>query len=344
MSVDVPSDPSREERATSPDVQAVPDARREWTRKALARYGVIVVIAITFAIFSVLRPSAFFTALTIKGILRDCAPLMIASLGITFVLVMDDYDLSVGGLISLCATVVVVLMSSAYVGLNYIVAIALTLVIGVALGLLNGVLVSYLRLPAFILTIAMGTVFTGAGLQIVGSQSVYQGIPQAFINIASGTFLGFSNQVFIGVVILAIAYVALHHTEAGRYMYALGGNSEAARLSGLRVRVLRTAGFAIVGLAAAIAGILINSEAGAANPDTGVGLLLPAYAAAFLGSSMFRVGRFSALGTAVGAFYLQMIGTGLTILSLSGPVVQMIQGGILVGAIGVARMSKATDA
>ena len=137
-------------------------------------------------------------------------------------------------------------------------------------------------------------------LQIVNSQSVYQGISQSFINLASGSWLGFSHQVFIGVGVLIVAHLFLRHTEYGRHMYAIGGNPEAARLSGLRVRLLRTIGFGIVGVSAAISAILINSEAAAANPNTGIGLLLPAYAAAFLGSSMFRVGVFTPLGTALG--------------------------------------------
>jgi ribose transport system permease protein len=314
------------------------------TQRQVARYGVPLAIVATFAVFSGLRPDSFFTALTIKGILRDCVPLMILALGITTVLAMNDYDLSVGGLTSLCATTVVVLLSTQYVGLTYGVAIILTLAIGALLGIANGVLIAYVRLPSFILTIASGTVFAGLALEIVNSQSVYQGISNGFINIASGNFLGFSHQVYIGILVLVVAHLFLRHTEYGRYMYAIGGNAEAARLSGLRVRMLRAMGFGIVGLTAAIAAILINSEAGAANPNTGNGLLLPAYAAAFLGSSMFRVGVFTPLGTALGDLYLQIIGTGLTILNLTGPVVQMIQGGILVAAILVSRLSRTKDA
>ena len=111
----------------------------------------------------------------------------------------------------------------------------------------------------------------------------------------------------------------------------------------MRVRRLRAIGFALVGATAAVAGILINSAAGAANPNTGIGLLLPAYAAAFLGSSMFRVGVFTPLGTALGALYLQIIGTGLTILNLAGPLVQMIQGSILVAAVLVSRLTRAEE-
>jgi ribose transport system permease protein len=322
---------------------APPATRLPTIKKQIARFGVPLAIVATFVVFSVLRPDSFFTELTIKGILRDCIPLMIVSLGITTVLAMNDYDLSVGGMISLCATTVVVLLSTAEVGLHYVVAIVLTIAIGGALGLANGVLIAYVGLPSFILTIATGTVLAGLALQIVDSQSVFEGIPNGFIEIASGTFLGFSHQVYIGLAVLVLAQLFLRHTEYGRYMYAIGGNPEAALLSGVRVRMLRMVGFGIVGVTAAIAGILINSQAGAANPNTGVGLLLPAYAAAFLGSSMFRVGVFTPLGTALGALYLQIIGTGLTILNLTGPVVQMIQGGILIGAILVSRLTRSEE-
>jgi ribose transport system permease protein len=232
---------------------------RATIKKQVARFGVPATIVATFVVFSVLRPDSFFTALTIKGILRDCVPLMIVSLGITAVLAMNDYDLSVGGMISLCATTVVVLLSTAEVGLPYGIAILLTIGLGGLLGLANGVLIAYVRLPSFILTIATGTVFAGLGLEITESQSVFEGIPNGFIEIAGGTFLGFSHQVFIGLGVLLLAQLSLRHTEYGRYVYAIGGNPEAARLSGVRVPMLRAIGFGMVGVTAAIAGILINS-------------------------------------------------------------------------------------
>jgi ribose/xylose/arabinose/galactoside ABC-type transport system permease subunit len=149
------------------------------TRAFLARYGVILAMVATFAAFSLLRPDAFFTAFMMKAILRDCAPLLIASLGITFVLVMNDYDLSIGGLTALLATTCVLLVSESYVGLPTPVAILATIALGGALALTNGILIAYINLPSFILTIAMGTVFTGVGLQLTGSGSIYQGIRRA---------------------------------------------------------------------------------------------------------------------------------------------------------------------
>jgi ribose transport system permease protein len=304
----------------------------------IARYGAVLAIVTTFAIFSVLSPDAFFTVLTMKAILRDCVPLLVVALGITVVLAMNDFDLSVGGLVSLCATLVAVLISTSYVGLNYVAAIVLTLAAGCALGLANGVLIAYLKMQSFILTIATGTIFAGVGLQIVNSQSVYTGIDPAFVKLGSGTLLGFSNQVYIGAAALIVVQLLLRSTHIGRYMYAIGGNAEAARLTGLRVRLLKAAGFGIVGLSAALGGILLTSLAGASNPGTGAGLLLPSYAAAFLGSSIYRIGLFTPIGTALGALYLQIVGTGLVILNISGDLVMIVQGGILAAAVLAARL------
>jgi ribose transport system permease protein len=318
----------------------VPAASGASVRRFLSRYGVILAMVATFVVFSLLRPDSFFTWFMIKAILRDCAPLLIAALGITFVLVMNDYDLSVGGLTALLSTTAVLLVSTEYVNLGTPVAVVATILLGGALAFANGVLISYVKLPSFILTIAMGTVFTGLGLQLTGSASIYQGIPASYAAMASGRTLGLSNQVYVALIVLIIAHVFLRHTEAGRYMYAIGGNPEAARLSGVRVKLLKAAGFGIVGIAAAITALLLTSQANAANPNTGLGLLLPAYAAAFLGSSMFRFGTFTAVGTAIGALFLQIIGSGLTILNLSGPLIQIIQGGILAAAIFLSRFNR----
>lgn len=306
----------------------------------LADYGVLLIMVVTFVAFSILRPDSFLTLFLIKSMLRDCVPLMVAALGITFVLVMNDYDLSVGGLTALLATTVVLLVSDSYAGLGTVTGVFLTIAIGGLLAFMSGVLIAYAGLPSFILTIALGTVATGVGLQLTNSRSLYEGIPESYAAIASGTVYGLSNQIFIGLGILFLCHVFLRHTEPGRYMYAIGGNPEAARLSGVPVRFLKAFGFGLVGIAAAISAILLTSQANAANPNTGLGLLLPAYAAAFLGSSVFRSGLFTPLGTALAALYLQVIGSGLTILNLSGPLIQIIQGGILVAAIGLARLNR----
>jgi ribose transport system permease protein len=306
-------------------------------RRRIARSSVIASMLVVFLVFCVLRPSSFFTQLTIESIFRDSTPLFIVALGLTFVLVVDDFDLSAGGLVALCSTFVAMMMSTQYLGLNLWVAILLTLALGAVAGLVNGILIAYFRVPSIIWTIAMATVYAGIGLQLTNSSPIFEGIPGQFNTIISGTVFGLSRHVLIGLVLLVLAHVFLRHTTSGRYLYAIGGNPEASRLAGVRVDLQKCLTYVVVGLTAAVTAVLLTSEAGAANPNTGLGLLLPAYAAAFLGSSMFRPGLFTPIGTALGAVYLQVIGTGLTILNLSGPIVQIVQGAILGAAVLLAR-------
>jgi ribose transport system permease protein len=306
----------------------------------LAKYGVILSMVATFAAFSAAEPESFFTVLTLKAILRDAAPLLIVALGATVVLVMNEFDLSIGGALGFAGTIAVMLVSDAHAGLPVVLGLIIALAFGAALGLVNGVLVSYAGASSFIVTIAMGTLYQGADLRVLNQRTIFEGIPDAYTSIASGRILGLSNQVFVALAVLVAVYVFLEHTEIGRYMYAIGGNAEAARLAGIRVRGLRALGFAIVGVCTAAGAILVSAQAGAANPNSGLGFLLPAYAAAFLGSTMWRPGVFTAIGTLLGALFLQIIGTGLTILNLTGPVVLMTQGGILVAAILLSRVGR----
>lgn len=306
----------------------------------IAQYGVILAMVLTFIIFSILRPDSFFTLLTMKAILRDAAPLMIVAVGATFVLAVNDFDLSLGGITAMTAVVAIMAVSSQYLGLPPALAVVVALCAGALLGLVNGALVAYLKVPSIILTIAMGTVFTGISLQMAGSKTIYEGVPAPYLKIAGGNFLGFSSQVWVALALLLAAYITLNHTVWGRHMYAIGGNPVAASLSGIRVNALKMTAFVVAAASAALSAVLLTSQVGNVNPNTGVGQLLPAYAAVFLGASIFRGGTFSVLGSALGALYLQMIGTGLILMSLSNPIVQITQGGILAAAIILSRTSR----
>lgn len=308
------------------------------TGQLAGKYAVIAAMVVTFIAFSIAKPDSFLTWLTIKSILRDAAPLLIVALGITVVLIVSEFDLSVGGLAGLMGTLAVVGVSGAHLGLPVWLAVLMTLAVGALLGTLNGALIAYLGASSFIVTLGMGTVFNGIDDQVLGSNTIYEGIPAGYGSIASGSQFGISNQVFIALGVALLLGVLLRQFEFGRYLYAIGGNREATRLSGIRVRALTLSAFAVSGLCVAAAGLLVSSQAGSANANSGLGFLLPAYAAAFLGSAMWRLGSFTVVGTILGALFLQIIGTGLTLFSISGALVAIIQGSILVAAVLVSRL------
>jgi ribose transport system permease protein len=317
---------------------AVPARSRDGAAAIVSRYGLIAAMILTYVGFAVALPHSFFTLLTMKSILSNAAPLLIVAVGVTVVLVVNDFDLSVGGLAGLCSTLAVVGVSGVKLGLPVGVAVVLTIIAGGLFGLVNGIMIAYVGASSFIVTLAMGTLYNGLDTQILGSNTIYQKIPAGFGSIATGSFLGLSHQVYVGLVVALGVGGLLWQLEVGRYLYAIGGNREASRLSGVRVRALTAAAFAIAGACVAVAGILVSSQAVSASPNAGLGFLLPAYAAAFLGSSMWRPGTFTVFGTLLGALFLQIIGTGLTLFSLTGAIVSIIQGAILVVSVLLARV------
>jgi ribose transport system permease protein len=249
---------------------------------------------------------------------------------------MTDFDLSLGAMIGLGGTMAVVLMSKSDV--NYVVAILLTLGLGALVGMTNGLAVAYAGASSFVITLAMGTILQGVEYQVSGQQSVFQNIPEAYKSLANAQLLGLSSQVYIALAVFAVLFVLLERSEVGRYMYAIGGNMEAARLAGLPVRRLRVVGFMIGSACAAVSGMLLTSQAGQSTPDLGLPYLLPVFAAVFLGSTAVRVGKFNIMGTLVGAIFLQVISTGLILLELKPAYINIVQGAILAGSVLLARV------
>ena len=304
---------------------------RELARTALARGGVLIAFAIMIGAFSLARPETFPTLDNAESILLNAAPGMIIALGLTVVLAMGDFDLSIGSMVGLAAGAAVAMMVDN--GFDWRVVILLVLGIGAIVGVANGFLVAVLGGNSFIMTLGMATILTGVEYAFTSQAVVFQGVPPQYVEIGAGEWLGLSHQIWIALVVAIVLWVMLDATEPGRFMYAIGGNPEAARLSGIRTRTLRIVGFVIVALAATVVGILISSAGGGYTPNPGQYLLLPAYAGAFLGAACFRPGEFNIPGTVVGVLFLGTIATGLTLLNLQTYLINLVQGAILVVAV-----------
>ena len=311
-------------------------------RLFVAKFGVLIAVVVTIGAFSALKPHIFLTVQNAQSVLSLAAPLAIAALGLTVVLVMGEFDLSFGSMIGLGGAAAIVLMNNHHVA--WPIAIVVALAIGLCAGSVNGLLTAYGGASPFIITLGMGTILTGLEYALTGEQTIYGHLPRAYISLGQSVpFLGINAGVWIAIGVAAVIYVLLERTEVGRYMYATGGNAEAARLSGLAVRRLRLTGFVIVGITAAIAGIVITATSAASYPDIGATYLLPSFAAAFLGSTILRNGQFNALGTVIGVLYLGVISTGLTMFQLSTAVVNIVQGAILIISILLSRLGRQTS-
>jgi ribose transport system permease protein len=346
MSDDVPSpalvldqrqaEPGDEPRAPVPVDQG---SRRSGSFSAAAsRYGLLAAFLLTIVVFSIARPSTFPTGRNLESILTSAAPSLILALGLTVVLVMQDFDLSIGAMIGLASGAATDFMVTN--GVSWFPAVLAVLGIAVIAGLVNGYMVAFLGGSSFIITLAMGTVLTGVEFALTKQNTVFSGFSPSFDNIASKDWLGLSHQIWIAAVVAIIIWLLLDRSEIGRYMYAIGGNTEAARLSGVRVRVLRMLGFVIVAVAAAVVGLLLTSQSASYAPNIGTSYLLPAFAAVFLGAAVFRPGEFNVAGTIIGVLFLGVIQTGLTMLDLATYMINLVQGGILVTAVLVSRLGQ----
>jgi ribose transport system permease protein len=316
----------------TPQTSARAQVIRDRASTVLSRYGVILAFVLVVVAFSIARPATFPTWTNAREILANAAPQMIIALGLTVVLVMQDFDLSVGAMASLAGGAAVAEMAAH--GMAWQLAILLALGLGILAGIAKGYLIAVLRGNSFIMTLAMGTILTGVEFAFTKDVTIFQGVPAAYVKIASNSILGINNEVWFALAVAILLWVLLDATEAGRFMYAIGGNQEAARLSGIRVRTLRVIGFVIVSLTAALVGILITSGGGGTyTPSFGTYLLLPAYAGAFLGAACFRPGEFNIPGTVVGVALLATISTGLTFLNLQTYLINLVQGAILIAAV-----------
>lgn len=302
------------------------------------KFALPMALLIAITAFSLLRPDAFFSLTNASAVLTLAAPLLIAALGLTVALVLGEIDLSLGSAVGMSGTVAICTMS--FLGWPWPVAILAALVIGIAGGLCIGTIVVMFGANSLIVTLGMGTLFTGLEYMLTDQRTVYDGVSSGYIALGQSSVFGLNLQVWIAVAIAVLCHIFLERTEWGRFMYAAGDNAEASWLAGLPVKTLRIAGFALVGFAAGIAGVLMTAQTASAFSNAGQAYLLPAFAAAFLGSTASPSGRFTAIGTLLAVLFIGVIQTGLTMLQLSTGAINVTQGLLLVGAVLLSRLGR----
>lgn len=305
----------------------------------LERFGLFLALLVTIVFFSILKPQAFFSSANAFSILTLAAPLAIAALGLTVALVLNEIDLSVGSMIGLGGVFAIYLMS--FWSVPWVLAIILALALAICVGLFTGFIVAYAGANSLIVTLGMATLLTGIEFSLTNQRTIYTNIDATYIALGQSSFFSVNLQVWIAAGIAIMTWIFLEKTEAGRYMYASGSNPEAAFLAGVPVRRLRIAGFIVVATCAAISGVLLTAQSASAFSNAGQPYLLPAFASAFLGSTMSPDGRFTVVGTLIAVLFIGVIQTGLTMLQLSTGSINIAQGGLLIAAVLLSRISKA---
>ncbi|WP_406841607.1 substrate-binding domain-containing protein (plasmid) [Streptomyces sp. AHU1] len=297
-------------------------------RRLLLDNGALTALIVLVIALSALSGD-FLTTDNLLNIGVQAAVTAILAFGVTFVIISAGIDLSVGSVAALSSTVLAWTATSA--GVPVWIALLLAVATGIAAGLVNGVLIAYGKLPPFIATLAMLSV--GRGLSLV----ISQGSPIAFPDSVShlGDTLGgwLPVPVLIMIVMGLATAVILRRTYIGRSMYAIGGNEEAARLSGLRVKKQKLAIYALSGLFAAVAGIVLASRLSSAQPQAAQGYELDAIAAVVIGGASLAGGTGKASGTLIGALILAVLRNGLNLLSVSAFWQQVVIGVVIALAV-----------
>ena len=307
-------------------------ARVNW-REIVARFGLVMALVALVIVLSTLS-DRFLTTSNIINVLRQISINAIIAAGMTVVIIGRGIDLSVGSLLALTG---VVGAGLAVGGLPAGFAILAALALGTALGTFNGAFVAYAGIAPFIVTLAGLTIFRGAALAFTDGRPI-SGLPPLFRTIGYGSFLGLPIPVWIMLAFLILTHVILRYTALGRAVYAIGGNEEAARLSGIPVRRVILFTFAYSGMAAALASMVLTGRLNSAQPSAGVMFELDAIAAVVVGGTSLFGGRGGVFGTLIGALIIGVINNGMNLLNVPSFYQQIVKGGVILGALLIERL------
>jgi ribose/xylose/arabinose/galactoside ABC-type transport system permease subunit len=292
------------------------------------RFGTLIGLLFLCAVLWALTPH-FLTISNLLNIVQQTSINAIVAAGMTFVIISGGIDLSVGSIVALSGVVLGTLLQS---GQPVAVAIPAAAAVGIGCGLLNGALVSCGRLPPFIATLGMMSVARGAALVFTEGRPV-SGFGEGFRWLATGKVGFVPAPVIVMLLVYAVAHIVLTRTTFGRYVYAIGGNEEATRLSGVAVRFHKTAIYGVSGLMSAVAAIVLTARLNSAQPIAGMMYELDAIAATVIGGTSLMGGEGSLGGTLVGALIMGVLRNGLNLLGVSSFLQQIVIGAVIVGAV-----------
>lgn len=305
--------------------------KMETVKKILQKYYLFIVLIIVIAFFAV-TSKTFFSVKNLTNILVQNSYLIIATIGISLIMISGGADLSVSyqmGLVS-------VMVGKAILewGVSPAVGVIIGLATGIILGFINGYFTVLLDVHPMVTTLATMTVFQGLAY-IISDSKTYFSFPAEFKAIGQRYIFGNTVPicVIIMVVAVVIAYIMLNHTYFGRYIYAIGGNQEAARLAGINVRIIRILAFIVSGLFVSVSAIVLTARTGSGSAGIAGDAVFSCFTACVLGGISFKGGGGNVLGVVIGTLIIGVLGNGMQMIGLSMYSQYIVKGIILVGAI-----------
>lgn len=306
-------------------------SRGRGVRPFIERFGIVLAWVIVAGIFSAIEPGTYLSVGNLANIFGSQAVLVVVTLALIVPLTAGDYDLSVGGVVAISSMIIAVLNGQH--GWPIAAAVVVALATGVLVGLFNGCVITIFGIDSLIVTLGSQTVLSGLVLWISNSQTV-SGVSAGLVHAVVGSsFLGIPLEFYYAIVITAGVWYMFEQTVYGRRLLFTGRGRDVARLSGIRVSRVRVSALMASGFISALAGVMYVGTTGAADPSSAFSFLLPAFAAAFLGFTAIRPGRFNAWGTFIAVYFLISGITGLELLGVPAFVQQLFYGAALILAV-----------
>ena len=299
------------------------------------RFGLLASWLILIVIYSIMLPHVFLTASNFQTIFSSQAVLLVLTLGLLPALAAGEYDLSAAGVLGV--SLVLVGWLNVVHGWPIVPTVLVAIAAGLVVGLLNALFIVLVGIDSIVVTLGMGTLLAGVAIGI-NNLSV-GGISPQLVNFASTQVFGLQLVFYYGLILTILLWYLFAYTPLGRYLYFVGAGRSVARLTGIRVNLIRAGSLVVASVVAAVSGVLLAGVLGSADPTTGPTFLLPAFASAFLGSTTITPGRFNAWGSFIAVYFLVTGITGLELLGFSGWIEQVFYGGSLVVAVLFSRLA-----
>ena len=292
------------------------------------QFGTLIGLIVVTIVFWILSPY-FLTVSNLMNIAEQTSINAIIAVGMTFVIITAGIDLSVGSIVAVSGVVLAGVLHS---GIPEPLAILVGLGIGSLCGLINGLLISYGRLPPFIATLGMMSVARGAALFYTEGRPI-SGFSPELRFLATGELARIPAPVIIMVALYVAAHFVLKRTKLGRYAYAIGGNEEAANLSGINTKLVKTGIYGVSGLLSGLAAVILTARLNSAQPIAGMMYELDAIAAVVIGGTSLMGGEGKISGTLIGAFIMGILRNGLNLLGISSFTQQIVIGSVIICAV-----------
>ena len=302
--------------------------------KLTSKYSIYLILLVMLVICSLLSP-AFFSAKNLSNISRQISITTIISFGMTMLIIAGMIDLAAGSVMALAGILAVATYKATG---SLLIGMLTGIVIGVACNLVSGFIVTRFKTPPFIATLAMMTSARGAALYYTNGQNIYQ--LDEFVVFGQGDILGVPTPVVVMVIVAGLTWYLLNNTRFGRHLYAIGGNEDAARASGIKINQNKMTAYVISGAFVGLSGVLFMSRVNAGLPNAGIGFEFDAMTASIIGGTSFSGGVGTAMGTLVGAFIMGFLNNIMNLLGIQSYLQQIIKGGIIVIAVAYDIMSK----